>query len=149
MWEGTVAIPPGPPASFSNCLHVFTSAALKGPRKLLRIRPAIFDVEPDLGLTLWQTNPRKSGAAPTNRHATIPNDSGPVSASFDDDPKLLKRVIAQPSHGSVAKTVGKHKQRANRLKLRDSGPTQARRRLRPPVRLNHRYGSNRSLDPPI
>ncbi len=34
---------------------------------------------------------------PTNRHTTIPNNSRPISAFFDDDPKLLNCEIAQPS----------------------------------------------------
>ena len=72
------------------------SAELKGPRKLLRIRPGIFDFEPDLGLKLGQTKPKISGTVPTNRHTTIPNDSGPISACFDDDPKLLNCEIARP-----------------------------------------------------
>ena len=37
------------------------------------------------------------GAVPTNRHKPIPIDSGPISACFDDDPKLLNCEIAQPS----------------------------------------------------
>ena len=60
-------------------------------------RPEIFDVEPDLGLKLGQTKPKISGTVPTNRHATIPNDSGPISACFDDGPKLLNCEMAQPS----------------------------------------------------
>ena len=75
----------------------YDSAELKGPRKLLRIRPGIFDFEPDLGLKLGQTKPKISGTVPTNRHTTIPNDSGPISTCFDDDPKLLNCEIAQPS----------------------------------------------------
>ena len=66
------------------------SAELKGPRKLLRIRPEIFDFEPELGLKRGQTKPKIPGTVPTDRHTTIPNDSGPISACFDDDPKLLK-----------------------------------------------------------
>ncbi len=46
-----------------------------------------------------------SGTVPTNRHTTIPNDSGPISACFDDDPKLLNCVIAQPSPGSGGQEV--------------------------------------------
>ncbi len=34
------------------------SAELKGPRELLRIRPGIFDFEPDLVLKLEQTKPK-------------------------------------------------------------------------------------------
>ncbi len=65
------------------------SAELKEPGKLSRIRPGIFDFEPDLGLKLGQTKPKIPGTVPTNRHTTIPNDSGPTSACFDDGPKLL------------------------------------------------------------
>ncbi len=72
------------------------SAELKGPRKLLRIRPGIFDFEPDLGLKLGQTEPEISGTAPTDRHTTIPNDSAPTSACFGDDPQLVNCEIAQP-----------------------------------------------------
>ncbi len=74
-------------------------AELKGPRKLLRIRPEIFDFEPDLGLKLGQTKPKISGTVPTNRHTTIPKDSDPISACFDDDPKLLNCETAQPRGG--------------------------------------------------
>ncbi len=70
--------------------HVISaSAELEGPRKLQRIRPGIFEFEPKLGLKLSQTEPKISGTVPTNRHATIPNNSGPISASFDYDPKLV------------------------------------------------------------
>ncbi len=62
------------------------------------IRPEVFDFEPELGLKLGQTEPKISGTVPTNRHTTIPNDSGPVSACFDDDSKLLNCEIAQPNH---------------------------------------------------
>ncbi len=61
------------------------------------MRPEIVDFEPDSGLKVGQTNPKISGMLPTDRHTTIPNDSGPFSACFDDDPKLLNCVIAQPS----------------------------------------------------
>ncbi len=49
------------------------SAELKGPRAILRIRPEIFDFEPDLGLKLGQTKPKNT------RHGThkpAHNDSG-------------------------------------------------------------------------
>ncbi len=72
------------------------SAELKEPRKLLRIKPGIFDFGPDLFLKRGQTNPQIPGTEPTNRHTTIPNVSGPVSARFDDDPKLLNCETAQP-----------------------------------------------------
>ncbi len=71
-------------------------AELQGPRKPFRIRPEIFVFEPDSGLKLDQTKPVLSGTVPTNRHTTIPNHSGPISACFDDDPKL-NCEIAQPS----------------------------------------------------
>ncbi len=64
------------------------SAELKGPRKLVRIRPDIFDFEPDWGLKLGQTKTKISGTVHTHRHTTIPNASAPISACFDDDPKL-------------------------------------------------------------
>ncbi len=79
-----------------QCCNLY-SAELKGPRTLLRIRPEIFDVEPGFGLKLGQTKPKIPGTSPTNRHTTIPNDSGPISACFDDDPKLLNGEIAQSS----------------------------------------------------
>ena len=62
------------------------SAELKWPRKLLRIRPEIFDFQQDFGLELGQTKPKIPGTVPTNRHTTIPNDSDPISVCFDDDP---------------------------------------------------------------
>ncbi len=52
--------------------------------KLFRIRPEIFDVDPDLGLKLGQTKPEISGALPTNRHTAIPNDSGPSSGNLPE-----------------------------------------------------------------
>ncbi len=63
-------------------------AEIKGPRKVWRIRQEISNFEPDLGLRLGTTKPNTSGTAPTNWYTTIPNDSGPISACFDDDPKL-------------------------------------------------------------
>ncbi len=67
------------------------SAELKGPRKRLRIRQEIFEFESDASLKRRQTQPKIHGAVPTDRHTTVPNGSGPVSACFDDDPKLKKR----------------------------------------------------------
>ncbi len=72
------------------------SAELKWPRKLLRIWLEIFEFEPELGPKLGQTKPKIAGVVSTNRHTMIPNDSGPISACFDDDPKLLDCEIAQP-----------------------------------------------------
>jgi hypothetical protein len=66
------------------------SAELKVPRQLLRIRPDIFDFEPELCLKQCQTKPHIPGTVPTDRHTTIPNDSCPISACFDDDPKRNK-----------------------------------------------------------
>ncbi len=65
------------------------SAELKGPRKLSRIRPEIFDFESDLGLKLG--------------HTTIPNDSGPISGCFAGGPELPNCEMAQPSWGSKAR----------------------------------------------
>ncbi len=48
-----------------------------------------------MGLKLGQSKPEISGTVPTNRHTTIPNDSGPSSACFDEDPKLFNCEIAQ------------------------------------------------------
>ncbi len=73
------------------------SAELKGPGKLLGIRPEIFDFGPESGLKDSKTKPRIPGTVPTDRHTTIPNDPGPMSACFDDDPKLVNSEIAQPS----------------------------------------------------
>ncbi len=63
------------------------SAELKGPRTLVRIRAEVVESEPDLGLKLGQTKPKISCTIPTNGHTTIPNESGPISGSFFDDPK--------------------------------------------------------------
>ncbi len=80
----TVAL--GAPPRTGMIVH---STDLTGPRKVVRIRQGIFDFEPDLGLRLGQTEPQTSGTVSIIRHATIPNDSGPISACFDDDPTLL------------------------------------------------------------
>ncbi len=45
-------------SSWPRKLSGHVSAELKGPRKLSRIRPEIFDSEPDLGLKLARTKPR-------------------------------------------------------------------------------------------
>ena len=74
------------------------SAELRGPGQLLRIRPGILDFELDLALKPHQAKPKIPGTVPTDRHTTIPNDSGPISKRFDDDPKLLNCEIAQPSN---------------------------------------------------
>ncbi len=70
------------------------SAELEVPRTILRIWPGIFDFESDLGLKLGQTNPKISGTLPRNRHTTIPNDSEPISACFDNDSNLSNCEIA-------------------------------------------------------
>jgi hypothetical protein len=44
--------------------------------------------EPASGLKLGQPKPKLSGTVPTNRRTSIPNDSGPMSVCFDDDPKF-------------------------------------------------------------
>ncbi len=61
---------------------ILNSAELQGPGTLLRIQPGIFDFAPDLSLKRSQTKPKISGTVPTDRHTTIPNDSGPISACF-------------------------------------------------------------------
>jgi hypothetical protein len=65
------------------------SAEVKEPRKLLTNRTEIADLEPDLGLTISQTKPKISSTVPTDRHKRTPNDYGPISACFDDDPKFV------------------------------------------------------------
>ena len=67
----------------------------------LSLKPTIqgvFDSEPGLGLKLGQSKPTMPGTVPTDRHTTIPIDSGPIPAAlFDDDPELLNSEIAQPN----------------------------------------------------
>ncbi len=70
--------------------NMLISAELKGPRNFLRIRPGIFEFKPESTLKLGQTKPQISRTVPTNRHTTIPTDSGPIPACFDDVPKLFK-----------------------------------------------------------
>ncbi len=60
----------------------------------------------DLGPKLGQTKAKMPGTAPTDQHTMIPNDSGPISACFDDDPKLLHCEIAQPREGSFDTVCG-------------------------------------------
>ncbi len=81
------------------------SAELEGPRTLLRIRLGIFDFQLDFGLNLGQTKPKISGTVPTSRHTTNPNDSGSISESFNDDPKLKNCEIAQPRFLSGLQTA--------------------------------------------
>ncbi len=66
------------------------SAALKKPGQILRTWPERFDFQLDLGLKLGQAKSKIPGTVPTDRHTTVPNDSGPGSACFDDDAKLAK-----------------------------------------------------------
>ncbi len=73
------------------------SAKVKAPGHLSRIRPEIFDFEPEFRLEQSQTKPKIPDTVPTNRRATIPNDYEPISACFDDDPKLFNCEIAQSS----------------------------------------------------
>ncbi len=93
-------------------------APVKGKRRktfkdpagnLSRIRPEILDFEPEWGLKRSQTKPKVSVTVPTNRHTTIPNDSGAISACFDEyrhsthkstqtKPKIPGRVTHKPAH---------------------------------------------------
>ncbi len=52
------------------------AAELKGTRKLLSIRPDIYDFEPDLDLKRRQTKPQIPGTMPTNRFRSIRTGSG-------------------------------------------------------------------------
>ena len=114
--SGLPGPPPGPPGPARNfiCLRggvgdhsgalpllrinrALGSAELKGPRKLLRIRPKIIDLGPKSAPKPDEAKPKMPGSVPTNRHKPIPIDFGPVSGCFDHDPKLLNCEIAQPS----------------------------------------------------
>ncbi len=74
------------PGSWGCCRAASTggpiSAEVKGPRKLLRIRQDIFNFDPNLGLNLGRTKPKIPGTVPTDRHTTIPTDSGPICGVF-------------------------------------------------------------------
>ncbi len=72
-------------------------AELKGPGKLLRIRPDIADLMPKSAPKPNEAKPKMPGAVPTNWREPIPIDFGAVSVSFDHDPKLLHCEITQPS----------------------------------------------------
>jgi hypothetical protein len=74
------------------------STELKRPRMCLRTRSEIFDFEPELGLKRSQTKPEIPGMVLSDRHTTTPNNYGPLSACFDEDPKLLNYEIAQPRY---------------------------------------------------
>jgi hypothetical protein len=54
-----------------------------------------------LGLESRHTKPKIPGTVPTDRHTTIPNDYGPISACFDDDPNLVNCEIDQPKRGGA------------------------------------------------
>ena len=47
----------------------------------MRLRPEIFDFDPNLGLKLSQTEPTMPSTVPTNRHTKIPN-AAPKSYEF-------------------------------------------------------------------
>ncbi len=49
---------------------------IKEPRTFERIRPEIFDFEPECGLKRGRTAPKIPGTVAGDRHTTIPNDSG-------------------------------------------------------------------------
>ncbi len=79
-------VPVGPRSKISQLpnggcppLVPFMSAELKGPRKLLRIRPGIVDVRPKWPPTPDKAKPKMPGAVPTNRNKPMPIDVGPVS----------------------------------------------------------------------
>ncbi len=72
------------------------SAELQGPQTLLTIRPGIFDFDSDLGLKLVHTKPKISSTVPTTWPTSIPDDCGPISACFVDDPKHLNDELTQP-----------------------------------------------------
>jgi hypothetical protein len=82
---------------------IIDSAELERAPKTLRIRPEIFDVEPDLGQKLGQAEPKIPSTVPRDGQRMTPNDYGPISACFDDDPKRLNCELAQPSPNSAKK----------------------------------------------
>ncbi len=82
-----------------------TRLSNRGQEKLVRIRPGIVDLRPKAVPKPDETTPKMPGAVPTNRHAPIPIDFGPVSTCFDHDPKLSNCEIAQPS-GSFQESPG-------------------------------------------
>ncbi len=96
QYGGTPGIPgdAGYTLCKSETVSGLDSDELQGPRNILGLRQEICHFGPDLGLKLGKTNPQISGTVPTNRHTTIPNDPGPISACFDDDPTLLNCEIA-------------------------------------------------------
>jgi hypothetical protein len=68
-----------------------------------------------LGLKLGQTKPKTSGTVLTNSYTTIPNDSGPISASFDDDPNCSIRSALPVVERAYSKT--EHQTRKKRQQL--------------------------------
>ncbi len=81
------------------------------------------DVEPDLGPRLSKTIPKIPGTVPTNGHATIPNDSGPISACFGDDPKLLNCEIAIHNEFKHMSNNGKNVRLPTLIVLHKARPT--------------------------
>ncbi len=65
----------------------------------LRIRPEIFDLEPDFGLKRNQTKPEISGTVSTNRHTTIPNDAGRLRHVSTTIRNFWNCELAQPRQG--------------------------------------------------
>ncbi len=68
----------------------FTSAELKWPGKLVRIRPDVVDLGPKSAPKPDEAKPKMPEAVPTNKHKPIPIDFGPVSERFDHDPIRFK-----------------------------------------------------------
>ncbi len=66
-----------------------TSAELKGPDKLLRIRQGTVDLGPKSTPKLDEAKPKMPEAVPPNRHKPNSIDFGPVAGCYDHDPKLL------------------------------------------------------------
>jgi hypothetical protein len=84
--------------SLSLHLPLFLSLSLYLSLSLKPTIQGVFDSEPGLGLKLGQSKPTMPGTVPTDRHTTIPINSGPIPAAlFDDDPELLNSEIAQPN----------------------------------------------------
>ncbi len=90
------------------------SAERARPRQMLGIWLEIFYFEPDLGLKLGQTKPNISGTVPTNRHTTIPNDSGQISACLDYDQQLFKLRVSRVKDRSLNQGIQPIMQAARR-----------------------------------
>jgi hypothetical protein len=65
------------------------SAELKGARKTFKDPAGNLRFRAGIGPERKQSQAQNTRQVPRNRHTTIPNDSGPASACFDDDPKLF------------------------------------------------------------